>query len=299
MDLGGQREYLHSHGMFFTPFAVYALFWRCPDLTSVDSAEAVTHRITESVLPYLCTIQARAPHAPVVLVVSQVDRVHGSDVALDTVTKAASAAVQQLRDEDGFPSLIDTPVLTSAKRDGGTADLDTVLVHQGLSLPGVADPRPSSYRALQLAITAEASMGVVGDGTIDSGGAAEETKTEVGDGTTDEGGAPPRFSRPWGPTIPVTTVAEVHRVAVASCGYTGTVDGIRSPLKWLHNLGVVVFGGAQSLLGTIASAFTISQAQSTMEFFLSGSMAKVLTLLTVVGILMLRPEGLFSLKIRR
>jgi len=62
---------------------------------------------------------------------------------------------------------------------------------------------------------------------------------------------------------------------------------------------VVVFGGATSLLGTIASAFTISQAQSTMEFFLSGSMAKVLTLLTVVIILMLRPEGLFSLKIRR
>ena len=62
---------------------------------------------------------------------------------------------------------------------------------------------------------------------------------------------------------------------------------------------VVVFGGAQSLLGTIASAFTISQAQSAMEFFLSGSMAKVLTLLTVVGILMLRPQGLFALKIRR
>jgi urea transport system permease protein len=62
---------------------------------------------------------------------------------------------------------------------------------------------------------------------------------------------------------------------------------------------VVVFGGASSLLGTVASAFTISQAQSTMEFFLSGSMAKVLTLLTVVGILMLRPQGLFSLKIRR
>ena len=36
-----------------------------------------------------------------------------------------------------------------------------------------------------------------------------------------------------------------------------------------------------------------------MEFFLSGSMAKVLTLLTVVVILMLRPQGLFALKIRR
>ena len=54
---------------------------------------------------------------------------------------------------------------------------------------------------------------------------------------------------------------------------------------------VVVFGGAASLLGTIASAFSISQTQSTLEFFLSGSMAKVLTLLIVVGILMLRPAG--------
>ena len=51
--------------------------------------------------------------------------------------------------------------------------------------------------------------------------------------------------------------------------------------------------------GTIASAFTISQARSTLEFFLSGSMAQVLVLLAVVGILMLRPQGLFVLKVRR
>jgi urea transport system permease protein len=39
--------------------------------------------------------------------------------------------------------------------------------------------------------------------------------------------------------------------------------------------------------------------QSILEFFLSGSMAKVLTLLTVIGILMLRPQGLFTLKVRK
>ena len=55
----------------------------------------------------------------------------------------------------------------------------------------------------------------------------------------------------------------------------------------------------QSLLGTIASAFTISQAQSTLEFFMSGSMAKVLTLLAIVAILMMRPQGLFALKVRK
>lgn len=62
---------------------------------------------------------------------------------------------------------------------------------------------------------------------------------------------------------------------------------------------VVVFGGAASLFGTIASAFSISQVQSILEFFLSGSMAKVLTLLTVIIILMLRPQGLFTLKVRK
>jgi urea transport system permease protein len=62
---------------------------------------------------------------------------------------------------------------------------------------------------------------------------------------------------------------------------------------------VVVFGGAASLFGTIASAFSIAQAQSILEFFLTGSMAKVITLAIVIGILMLRPEGLFSLRMRK
>ena len=62
---------------------------------------------------------------------------------------------------------------------------------------------------------------------------------------------------------------------------------------------VVVFGGAGSLLGTVASAFAISQTQSTLEFFITGSMAKVWTLLFVIGILMVRPQGLFAVKIRR
>ena len=90
-------------------------------------------------------------------------------------------------------------------------------------------------------------------------------------------------------------IAGVAGSAFTMVGSTGPTAG---QLYIVDTFLVVVFGGAQSLLGTIASAFTISQAQSTMEFFLSGSMAKVLTLLVVVGILMLRPQGLFALKIR-
>ncbi|MFW2589991.1 urea ABC transporter permease subunit UrtB [Sagittula sp. SSi028] len=91
-------------------------------------------------------------------------------------------------------------------------------------------------------------------------------------------------------------VAGVAGSAFTMIGSTGPTAG---QLYIVDTFLVVVFGGAGSLLGTIASAFSISQAQSIMEFFLSGSMAKVLTLLTVVGILMLRPQGLFALKLRK
>lgn len=93
------------------------------------------------------------------------------------------------------------------------------------------------------------------------------------------------------------------------CGIAGiagsafTMIGSTSPtagqLYIVDTFLVVVFGGAASLLGTIASAFTISQVRSTLEFFLSGSMAQVITLLAIVGILMIRPQGLFALKIRK
>lgn len=91
-------------------------------------------------------------------------------------------------------------------------------------------------------------------------------------------------------------VAGVAGSAFTMIGSTGPTAG---QLYIVDTFLVVVFGGAASLLGTIASAFTISQAQSIMEFFLSGSMAKVLTLVVVVGILMIRPQGLFALKLRK
>lgn len=91
-------------------------------------------------------------------------------------------------------------------------------------------------------------------------------------------------------------IAGIAGSAFTMIGSTGPSSG---QLYIVDTFLVVVFGGAASLLGTVASAFTISQAQSTMEFFMSGSMAKVLTLLTVVAILMLRPQGLFDIKVRK
>lgn len=91
-------------------------------------------------------------------------------------------------------------------------------------------------------------------------------------------------------------IAGIAGAAFTMIGSTGPTSG---QLYIVDTFLVVVFGGAQSLIGTIASAFTISQSQSTLEFFLSGSMAKVLTLLVVIGLLMLRPQGLFVLKVRK
>ncbi|HBX54126.1 MAG: urea ABC transporter permease subunit UrtB [Pseudomonas sp.] len=91
-------------------------------------------------------------------------------------------------------------------------------------------------------------------------------------------------------------VAGVAGAAFTTIGSTGPTAG---SLYIVDTFLVVVFGGASSLLGTIASAFSIAQAQSLMEFFMSGSMAKVFTLSAVILILMLRPQGLFSIKVRK
>ncbi len=91
-------------------------------------------------------------------------------------------------------------------------------------------------------------------------------------------------------------IAGIAGAAFTTIASTGPTTGT---LYIVDTFMVVVFGGAASLLGTIASAFSIAQAQSILEFFISGSMAKVFTLLTLVIILMFKPEGLFASKVRR
>ena len=116
-------------------------------------------------------------------------------------------------------------------------------------------------------------------------------------------------NRPMAEAVGINSAGVDRATFALGCGIAGiagaafTMIGSTGPSSGqayiVDTFLVVVFGGAQSLIGTIVSAFGISQAQSTLEFFLSGSMTKVLTLLVVVGILMLRPEGLMALKIRR
>ncbi|MGE0351495.1 urea ABC transporter permease subunit UrtB [Hydrogenophaga sp.] len=91
-------------------------------------------------------------------------------------------------------------------------------------------------------------------------------------------------------------IAGVAGAAFTTIGSTGPTSG---SLYIVDAFLVVTFGGAASLLGTVVSAFGIAQTQSISEFFLAGSMAKMLTLSLIVVILMLRPQGLFASKVRR
>ncbi len=91
-------------------------------------------------------------------------------------------------------------------------------------------------------------------------------------------------------------IAGVAGAAFTTIGSTGPTSG---QLYIVDSFLVVTFGGAASLLGTMVSAFGIAQTQSISEFFMTGSMAKVLTLSLIVLILMLRPQGLFASKVRR
>ncbi|HET7793960.1 MAG TPA: urea ABC transporter permease subunit UrtB, partial [Rhizobacter sp.] len=89
-------------------------------------------------------------------------------------------------------------------------------------------------------------------------------------------------------------IAGVAGAAFTTIGSTGPTSG---SLYIVDAFLVVTFGGAASLLGTVASAFGIAQTQSISEFFMTGSMAKVLTLSLIVLILMMRPQGLFAAKV--
>lgn len=90
-------------------------------------------------------------------------------------------------------------------------------------------------------------------------------------------------------------IAGVAGAAFTTIGSTGPDSGSRYIVDTFL---VVVFGGSGSMLGTIISSFGIAQGQSISEFFLEGTMGKVATLMGIVLILMLRPQGLFPSKVR-
>ncbi|MBI1175714.1 MAG: urea ABC transporter permease subunit UrtB [Sideroxydans sp.] len=91
-------------------------------------------------------------------------------------------------------------------------------------------------------------------------------------------------------------IAGIAGASFTTIASTGPTSG---SLYIVDTFLVVVFGGAGSIIGTVSSAFSIAQAQSILTFFLTNAMGKVVTLMTIIIILMMRPEGLFTSKVRK
>ena len=92
-------------------------------------------------------------------------------------------------------------------------------------------------------------------------------------------------------------------------GLAGIAGALVSPLKSVApDMGtnyvvdaflVVVVGGVQSLLGTIASSYLIGQASGVLAFLSDDTMAKAVVFLGVIVLIRLFPQGLFAVRVRR
>ncbi len=91
-------------------------------------------------------------------------------------------------------------------------------------------------------------------------------------------------------------------------GLAGLAGALVSPLKSVSpEMGttyvvdafmVVVLGGVESLLGTIASSAILGQLTGFLAFFSNDTIAKALVLLAIVILIRFRPQGLFAAKVR-
>lgn len=105
-------------------------------------------------------------------------------------------------------------------------------------------------------------------------------------------------------------VSQVHAATFAyGAGLAGIAGALVSPLKSVSpDMGtgyivdaflVVVMGGVQSLLGTIASAGLIGQLSSWFAFASNDTLARALVFTLVLVLIRFRPQGLFATQLRR
>lgn len=104
--------------------------------------------------------------------------------------------------------------------------------------------------------------------------------------------------------------ARVYSLVFAyGVGLAGIAGALVSPLKSVApDMGtsyvvdaflVVVLGGVQSLLGTVASSYVIGQADGVLAFLTDDTLAKAVVFLGVVVLIRLFPQGLFAVHVRR
>ncbi|MCB1431217.1 MAG: urea ABC transporter permease subunit UrtB [Alphaproteobacteria bacterium] len=91
-------------------------------------------------------------------------------------------------------------------------------------------------------------------------------------------------------------------------GLAGLAGALVSPLKSVSpEMGtgyvvdaffVVVLGGVQSLLGTVASSLLLGQLSGIIAFWQNDTIAKALVLFAIVALIRFRPQGLFVTRVR-
>jgi len=92
-------------------------------------------------------------------------------------------------------------------------------------------------------------------------------------------------------------------------GLAGVAGALVSPLKSVSpDMGtgyivdafmVVVVGGVQSLLGTVASAGILGELSEGLAYLSNDTIAKAIVFLGVVVLIRFRPQGLFAVRVRR
>ncbi|MBN9004014.1 MAG: urea ABC transporter permease subunit UrtB [Rhizobiales bacterium] len=91
-------------------------------------------------------------------------------------------------------------------------------------------------------------------------------------------------------------------------GLAGLAGALVSPLKSVSpEMGttyvidafmVVVLGGVQSLIGTVASAFILGELSGAIAFLQNDTVAKATVLLAIVVLIRFKPQGMFSARVR-
>ena len=102
---------------------------------------------------------------------------------------------------------------------------------------------------------------------------------------------------------------QVYGITFAyGAGLAGLAGALVSPLKSVSpEMGtgyvvdafmVVVLGGVQSLVGTVASAFVLGELSGVIAFLQNDTIAKALVFLAIIVLIRFRPEGLFTARVR-
>jgi urea transport system permease protein len=103
--------------------------------------------------------------------------------------------------------------------------------------------------------------------------------------------------------------ARIYRLTFAyGAGMAGLAGALVSPLKSVSpEMGttyvvdafmVVVLGGTQSLMGTLASSGILGELSGYLAFYSNDTIAKALVLVAIVALIRFRPQGLFTARAR-